>query len=123
LQDPDVINSDKELDYTLTIDFPQVPAEATAIDLVRHATLSVPGQGRSALTVQKTIDEFMKAPGMQTGRGWRAVRTQGDDYTVTFNFSGGGGEDADAIWTANVKIGRVRYVNKSAKIFSWSPNY
>lgn len=123
LSDPDVVDSDKELAYTLNITFPPVSEETRAINLVKSAVITVPEKGRSADNVGKVVEYFMKLPGLRPAQGWSAMRVQGDEYTVTFDYINGDAGDAKGVWTANLKTGKVRYVNKYGKIFSWTPDY
>ncbi|HKM79598.1 MAG TPA: zinc ribbon domain-containing protein [Candidatus Acidoferrum sp.] len=122
--DPDVVDSDKELEEVRTISFPSfgLDPEAKAVHLVKTAILTVPGLGKSATNIQKNIALFMESPGVapQPGKGWSATRGSGNSYAVTFDFLDGG-KPAQAIWSVDLDTGTVKYVNKSAKLFSWTP--
>src|SRR5215212_1711712 len=85
-EDPDVIDSDLVLDYTVRLVFPPPSQErselakkareaeaidlapksreSAAIDLVNKSTLTVQGSGRSYATIQETVDYYMGVPGM-----------------------------------------------------------
>lgn len=122
--DPDVIDSDKELEQVRTINFPPFNPDPTwkAIHLVKTAVLTVPGLGRSATDIQENIALFMKAPGVapEPGKDWSATKSSGNAYSVAFDFLDGG-KPAQAIWSVDLSTGVVKYVNKSAKAFSWTP--
>jgi hypothetical protein len=60
LQDPDVIDSSKVLDYSIAIVVPALTPQAAAISLVKAAILSVPGSGKSATDIEGNIDWFYK---------------------------------------------------------------
>ncbi len=122
------MDSDKELRYTRNITFPPVSEETRAINLVKSAVIRVPEKGRSADNVGEAVEDFMKVfPELRTAqgtaRGWSAVCAQGDEYTVTFEYIGGREGEGKAVWTANLKTGKVRYVNKYAKMLGWTPDY
>ena len=61
-RDPDVVDSDLELDYPAILIFPPLSLESQAINLVQAAVITVPGQGRSATNIQENIKFFMKMP-------------------------------------------------------------
>jgi hypothetical protein len=145
LKDPDVIDSDKELNYPLDLAFPPLSDETRgilkkeeeqsaekkremlAINLVKKAYLTVPGEGRSSERVEELVSELFKYGGVRPAKGWSANRTAGTTYTVTFDCIDPSPQDPertnDAIWTANLKTGEVHYINKNAKNLSWAPNY
>jgi hypothetical protein len=120
--DPDVIDSDKQFEQVRTINFPPLDLASKAIRLVKTAILTVPGLGKSATDIQENIALFMKAPGVapQPGKGWNATRGSGNVYSVAFDFLDGG-KPAQAVWSVDLDTGTVKYVNKSAKLFSWTP--
>jgi len=124
LQDPDVIDSSKVLDDLTTIALPPLKPEAIAISLVKAVVLTVPGMGRSATDVETNISLFMSAPAFcRPARGWSAHTSDADMFEVVFDFIDGGAGEKQAIWSVDLKTGKVKYVNESAKIFSWTPNY
>src|SRR5262249_11103609 len=82
LQDANLIDSDKILDFWRTITFPPLSGEAQAIYLVKNAVLTTSERGRSAATVERTINEFMKPPSVQPARGWSAAKIQSEEYRV-----------------------------------------
>lgn len=131
LDDPNLIDSDKLLEYTASIDFPplvkappsppspkQTEAER-AISLVKKAILVVDGS-RSSETVEEGISFHTKMGGIYMGNGWSARPTDTGEYIVVFSFRDGTGL-TDAIWTADLRSGKVQYRNKNAKAFSWIP--
>jgi hypothetical protein len=122
LEDPDLIGSDKILDFWQTIAFPPYAKEIQAISLVKSAVLTTPEGGRSADTVENTIKEFMEPPSVQPARGWSAAKIQNDEYRVVFDFIDGNLGEKQAIWSANLATRQVHYMNKSAKILSWLPD-
>lgn len=121
--DTDVTDSPKTLDYKQMIAFPALTPEARAIALVRAAILTVPGSGRSAGDVQANLDLYLLAPDMRQGKEWSARAKTPTAYEVSYDFIDGSDGEQQAIWTANLTSGEVRYVNKYAKTFSWTPNY
>jgi hypothetical protein len=121
--DPDVVDSQKILDDLQTLSFPSVSPEAKAISLVRGAILTVPGKGRSAGDIQANLDLFLSAPGVRPGKGWSATAKGPTVFEVSYDFIDGSTGEQQALWTANLASGEVKYVNESAKTFSWTPNY
>ncbi len=122
--DTDVTDSDKTLDDQETISFPPLSPEAKAISLVKAAILTVPGKGKSATDIEANIGSFTSSgTGVRPAKGWRAKAISGDIYEVTFDFINGPSGEEQAVWSVNVKAGGVKYVNLSAKLFSWTPNY
>jgi hypothetical protein len=124
--DPDVIDSEKELQQIRTISFPPfgLDPSSKAIHSVKSAILTVPGLGKSATNIQDNIVLFMKSPGVepQPGKGWSAIKGSGHTYSVVFDYLDGG-KPRQAIWSVDMNTGTVAYVNEAAKIFSWAPNY
>jgi hypothetical protein len=122
--DPDVIDSDRQLEQVQTLNFPpfELDPERKAIRLVKTAILTVPGLGRSDTDIEKNIALFMKSPGVepQPGKGWSATKGSANVYSVAFDFLDGG-KPAQAIWSADLTTGAVKYVNQAAKSFSWTP--
>jgi hypothetical protein len=123
LEDPDLIDSDKILDFWQTIAFPPVSENIQAISLVKTAVLTTPEKGRSSDSVENTIKEFMHPPSVQPARGWSAAKIQNGEYRVCFDFIDGTLGEKQAIWSANLATRQVHYLNKSAKILSWLPNH
>ena len=84
--------------------------------------LPIPGLGRSDTDIEKNITLFMKSPGVepQPGKGWSATKGSANVYSVAFDFLDGG-KPAQAIWSADLTTGAVKYVNQAAKAFSWTP--
>jgi hypothetical protein len=121
--DSDVTDSPKVVDYYKTLSLSPVSPEATAIALVRAAVLTVPGQGRSSGDVQANLDLFSSSPGTAKGNGWSTKSSGPKSYQVSYDYIDGSKGDEQAIWTADLSTGAVKYVNESAKIFSWTPNY
>jgi hypothetical protein len=121
--DSDVVDSPKIVDYLLTLPFPPVSQDAKAINLVRAAILTVPGEGRSTGDVQANLDLYLSSPGMAVGKGWTARAKSSTDYEVSYDFIDGAEGEQQAIWTVNPATGEVKYVNENAKVFSWTPGY
>jgi len=121
--DPDVIDSDKQLDYTLALEFPALTPEMRAVDLVKTATLTVPEQGRSATDIEENLKLFMQpGGGVQQAKDWSAQKASGSDtYSVSFDFIDGSRGEQQAIWSVDLASHKVEYVNKYAKMFSWTP--
>jgi len=126
-EDNDVIDSDLLLDYTMTLSFPPlVPLapESQAIDLVKNAILTVPGRGRSATNIQENVDLYMGSSPKLSGLtpiGWSAKAEKGKTYLVTFDFIDAVAGPSQAVWSADLETKKVQYVNKLAKMFSWTP--
>lgn len=123
LTDPDVTDSDKIVDYDQTLSFPALSPEAKAISMVREAILTLPDEGRSTGDVQAVVDMYLASPGVKAGSGWGASRKSPSDFDVSFDFIDGQQGEQQAIWTANIATGKVKYVNENAKRFSWAPSY
>ena len=121
--DSDVTDSPKIVDYSLTLPFPAISSTAKAINLVRSAILTVPGKGRSAGDIQANVDLFMRSEGLKAAREWAATPKSQAIYEVSYDFINGSEGETQAIWTANIATGQVKYLNESAKTFSWTPNY
>ena len=121
--DPDVTDSDMQLDSLETVAVPPLSPESKAISLVKAAVLTEPGRGRSATDVEATISEFMVDPDLRTAKGWSAKASSAGTYEVVFDFINGKAGEEQAIWSVNLKTGQVKYVNANAKYFSWSPDY
>jgi hypothetical protein len=121
--DPDVIDSDKILDAKFTVALPPVAPETNAINIVKHAVLTVPGMGRSATDIEENI-KLLTQPGTGTrpAKGWSATPAGKNVYNIAYDFIDGTRE-RQAIWSVNTATGQVKYVNEAAKIFSWTPNY
>jgi len=116
--DPDVSDSPKTVDYYRTLTVSPSTPEASAIALVKAAVLSVPGQGRSSGDVQANLDLYSSS--MTPGKGWNAKSAGPKSYDVSYDFIDGRGNE-QAIWTADLSTGAVKYVNEAAKVFSWTP--
>jgi hypothetical protein len=133
-QDPDVIDSDKILDVTSALQFPPLEAshpptttpspsetgESKAIALVKRAMLTVDGS-RSATDIEENIALFMKNPELRPAAGWTAKNDSGAKYAVSYSFINGKLGEEQAIWEADIATKKVRYINKNAKYFSWTP--
>jgi len=123
LKDPDVIDSDKILEAAFTVSLPMVAPETTAISIVKHAILTVPGMGRSATDIEENLALFTKPGlGVTRARGWSATPVGKNLYNVSYDFRDGS-EEKQAVWSVNTATKQVKYVNESAELFSWTPNY
>ena len=128
LQDRDVTDSDKIVDLTRVVDVPALdpkPAGASsagqdAIHRVKDSILTVDGQ-RSATNLDANVALFMQSPGLRAAGGWTAKKLDGGKYLVSFDFIDGDNGDQQAIWELDSASNKVRYVNKRAKIMSWTP--
>lgn len=124
LTDPDVIDSDKILDAKFALALPPVSPETNSIVIVKHAILAVPGKGRSATDIEENVKLFeTPGTGVTSGRGWSAIPAGGGVYNVAYDFVDGGSGEKQAIWSVNTATKQVKYVNESAKLLSWTPNY
>jgi len=125
--DPDVIDSDKILDAKFTVSLPPlapVSAEANAINIVKHAILTVPDQGRSVTDIEENLKLFMTpGTGVIAGKGWSATAAGANVYNVSFDYNDDGRGERQAIWSVNTATKQVKYVNEAAKLFSWTPSY
>lgn len=120
--DPDVIDSPKILDATFTIALPPVPPETAAINIAKHAILTVPNAGRSATDIEENLALFTQpGTGVTLGKGWTATPAGPNLYNVSWDFIDGGEGEKQAIWSVNTSTRQVKYVNHSAKLFSWTP--
>jgi hypothetical protein len=124
LKDPDVVDSDKMLDAKFILTLPSIAPESNAISIVKHAILTVPGNGRSATDIEENIKLF-EAPGsgVNPGKGWSATPAGAGAYNVAYDFIDGAAGEKQAIWSVNTATKQVKYVNYAAKLFSWTPNY
>ena len=105
---------------------PPVPvsAETNAINIVKHAILTVPGKGRSATDIEENLNLFMTpGTGVTAAKGWSATAAGPNLYNASFDFNDGGNGERQAIWSVNIVTKQVKYVNEAAKTFSWTPNY
>jgi len=119
-----MIDSDKVLDATFTVALPPVRPETAAIRIVKHAILTVSGMGRSATDIEENLDLFTKpGKGVKRGKGWSATPAGANLYNVVFDYMDGSKGEQQAIWSVNTATKQVKYVNESAKLFSWTPNY
>lgn len=123
-KDPDVVDSDMILNTTLSIGFPPISAEVRAINAVKHAVLTVPGYGRSATDVEANLNYDMNPKiGLSRAKGWSARAVGRSTYEVAFDFINGNLGEQEAVWSVDLGTGVVKYVNKNAKNFSWTPSY
>lgn len=122
-KDPDVSDSDKVVDYYQTLSFPELSPEAKAISIVRGAVMTVPDSGRSTGDVQAVVDLYMNSPGLKVAKGWGARSTGASEFEVSFDFINGQLGERQALWSADTKTGKVKYINSNAKEFSWAPSY
>jgi len=134
LEEPDVIDSDKVLDYVVTLEFPNasdptkeartIPSESSkeqlAIELVKKAVLVVDGS-RSSMTVEDGFSFFRKDPEIRLGSGWSATPSEGNTFLVSLSFINGKAGEDRATWSADLSARKVKYINKAAKAFSWIP--
>lgn len=123
LQDSDVVDSDKILDLTKTVYVPPLAPrdpEEVALEHVKKATLTVDGD-RSATNLEENVELFMASPGLRPAGGWSAKRQGNGTFAVTYDFIDGQDGEQQALWAYNPASGSVKYVNKRAKLMSWTP--
>lgn len=121
LDDPSLIDSDKQLDVTSVVKFPVLSDDAKAVSIVKLATLTVEGE-RSSMNVGKSVDFFMNGfRGLRSGSGWSAINVGGNKYRVAYDFVNGDRGNEQALWEVDVSTKQVRYINQNAKNFSWVP--
>jgi hypothetical protein len=130
--DPDIVDSDRVLDYSQTVQFPPLTLEAEAINLVKRAVLTNPGFGRSSTDVDQSVQYNVKTTALLAktpnfhweGKGWSARLTGDRTYAVSFDSITDDEEgEHQAVWSANLATRQVKYVNKAAKDLSWVPGY
>jgi hypothetical protein len=122
--DPDVIDSNRTLDYSLAVELPPLAPGAEAINVVKRAVLIVSGMGKSATDIEHNIGLNMKTPGFHPGKGWSANSTGEKTYTVSFDFVTDDKQgEHQALWSVNLATRKVDYINMAAKNLSWTPNY
>lgn len=122
--DPDVIDSDNILDARFRLALPVVAPETNAINILKHAILTVPGKGRSATDIEENVKLFTQpGTGVRPAKGWSATPAGRSVYNVAYDFIDASSGEKQAIWWVNVTTRQVKYVNDAAKIFSWTPNY
>lgn len=134
LEEPDVIDSDKILDYVVTLDLPKASdrtkearttpsapsKEQRAIELAKKAVLVVDGS-RSSMTVEDGFAFYRKDPEIRLGSGWSATPSEGNTFLVSLSFINGTAGEDHAIWSVDLSTRKVKYINKAAKAFSWIP--
>jgi hypothetical protein len=122
--DPDVIDSDKILDAKFTLALPAVAPETNAINIVKHAVLTVPDKGRSATDIEENLKLFTQpGTGVRPAKGWSATPVGKNVYSGAYDFIDGSSGEKQAIWSVDIATRQVKYVNEAAKIFSWTPKY
>ena len=122
LTDPDVIDSDRMLVAKFTVSMPPISQDTNAINIVKHAILTVPGNGKSATDIEDNLALFTKpGTGVTLAKGWSATSTGTNTFNVSYDFIDGGSGEKQAIWSVNVATKQVKYVNEAAKVFSWTP--
>jgi hypothetical protein len=118
--DSDVIDSARFLDYDTTIGFPPISRELEAISLVKSAVLLVDGK-RSSAAIGETVNGFLTpSTGIKIGKGWSAISKGSDVYEVQLDIVDAA-NDGPAIWEADLRTKRVRYINSTAKYMSYLP--
>jgi len=126
LDDPELIDSDRRLDYTQSFILPPLDhvkvRELQAVGIVKKAVLVVDGRA-SAENVERSIADFMRSPELRVNKGWSAERIGGNSYRVTFDFINGKLGADQALWLVDLDTRNVKYLNKNAKYFSWTPKY
>jgi len=141
-EDAQLIDGDKVLNYTADLIVPPfvsapaerdtsrpsaspISTEATAIQIVKKAVLTVDGS-RSSMNVEDGASFYFRAPGIRMGDGWSATPTANDNtFNVVLDFINSDGKGKEwhdkAMWEVNLVTKKVLYRNKSAKGFSWIP--
>jgi hypothetical protein len=124
LTDPDVIDSERMLVAKFTVSMPPISQDTNAINIVKHAILTVPGNGKSATDIEENLALFTKpGTGVTVAKGWSAASTGTSMFNVSYDFIDGGSGEKQAIWSVNIATKQVKYVNEAAKLFSWTPAY
>jgi len=101
---------------------PPISPEANAISIVKHAILTVPGEGKSATDIEENLTLFTQpVTGVRPGKGWSATPVGANVYNVSYDFINGNQGERQAIWSVNTATKQVKYVNEHAKLFSWTP--
>ena len=60
---------------------------------------------------------YMKDPEIRMGSGWSARPSDTGEYTVVLSFMDGKAGPTDAIWTADLRTGKVNTLNKANQGF------
>lgn len=102
------------------VNLPPLSAAYEAIHAVKTARLTLPDKGRSASAIQTVVEDFAKAPGF-VPKGWSATQLNGL-WTVSLACTDGDHPDT-AQWSFDPKTRQVKYLNKTAKLLSWEPDY
>ena len=119
--DQDVVDSDVVLEYSVIVDFPSLSRDLEAISLVKSSILVVDGS-RSSATIGKTVEWFLKpGTGIKMGaEGWKAIQRGSGIYEVQLYISDAS-NDGPALWEADLRTRKVKYINKIAKDMSYLP--
>lgn len=132
LEDPDVTDSDKLVDLTKVVDVPAVDRRGSALgqapsvteedtlESVKHAVLTVDGR-KSATDLEANVELFMQSPGIHPAGGWSVQKPDNGKFLVTYDFIDGEDGEQQAIWEFDPVTRKVRYLNKRAKLMSWTP--
>lgn len=139
LEDAQLIDSDKVLDYTADLVIPPLvntpakveqkssdsTAESKAIKTVKNAVLIVNGS-RSSMNVNDGFEWYCSlGMGTSVGDGWSAKKIGNDTYRVSLDFLNkvaGNWQHDKAIWDVNLRTKKVLYRNMYSKGFSWIPS-
>jgi hypothetical protein len=107
--DPEFPKAGRHLEARRAVIVPAVPADVLAIEAVKTARLSVPGESRSANAIGKVVEYFGKAPGVKP-KAWSASRQPNGKWIVTLAVDNGG-EHQQAQWEFDPKNRTVKYLD------------
>jgi hypothetical protein len=127
-EDPQMIDSYKELDYTLSVIIPPLigvtPSDDDPIEIVKNATLIVDGRA-AKYNVDDEARRFFAThtEDYKIGRGWSATPIALNEYNVALDFiDTASTQHHVAIWEVETKTRQVLYRNRNAKVISsYSP--
>jgi hypothetical protein len=127
-QDPQMIDSNKSLDYTLSLSIPPVigaaPQKNDPIQIVKNTTLTVDGK-HSRFNVDDEVRQYLDtSDDLRMGSGWSATPVGRNKYNVVLDFinKSGNTRHHSAIWEVDSKTKQVFYRNRNAKVISsYSP--
>jgi hypothetical protein len=117
--DPEFPKASRYLKARRVVTVSAIPADVLAIEAVKAARVSVPGESRSAYPIGKVVEEFGKAPGV-TPKTWSASQQPTGKWIVSLAVDNGS-EHQQAQWEFDPKSRTVKYLDPLAKTLSWLP--
>jgi hypothetical protein len=118
--DPEFPQSGGHLDYSGSVNVPELSAELGAVEAVKRAKLFVQGKGQAVDTIAEIV-KYFDAPGMEFYPGeWSAQLAADGTWKVSLQHRWGK-EQKTANWEYDPRSKRVKYLNPEAKMLSWIP--